>query len=95
MDWVTAVILALAIVTAASIIAWAAAPKGWRTIVANAVAGAFVVAAPMIDAVLDYLVGVPLHELFDQKTAIALSLAIGLMNAVWRKFTTTPIGKPR
>ena len=36
MDWVTSIILALGVVSVASIMAWTFVPKGWRTIAANA-----------------------------------------------------------
>ncbi|BAQ18286.1 hypothetical protein [Methyloceanibacter caenitepidi] len=93
MDWVTSIILALGVVSVASIMAWTFVPKGWRTIAANVFAGGLVVVSPYVGELLQYLVGVPWASVYDKKTAFALTLAIGAMNALWRKYTNTPMGR--
>lgn len=96
MDWLMSVIVAVGVVSAASIIAWAVAPKGWRTVVANAAAGVLVFAGPAVGDALHYLSGVPWHDVTtDKPTAIATTFAVIVMNGMWRKFTTTPMGRPR
>ena len=88
MDWVMSAAVASGVVIAAFIIAWQFFPQGWRTVAFNALTIAATVAGPVIE----HLVAVPWHEVFDQQTAFFIVLFINVANIAFRSMTTTPVG---
>lgn len=65
------------------------APKGWRTIAANVVAGGAVVLGTLLDA----LSGFDWREVLPPDYAAYVVLAMTILNLVLRVVTTTPIGQ--
>lgn len=64
------------------------APKGWRTIVVNAVAGIIPVATVFFDA----LANVDLTKFLDKPMALGLGLGVIVVNLFLRAITTTAVG---
>ena len=88
MDWLISMIVAFGFVAAILVVAWAFAPKGWRTVVANTLAAVGVTIGPL----LEHLASVPWHEVMDKKTAFLIVLAVNAMNILLRKLTDSPMG---
>lgn len=82
------IMLALGLVGAVFIIAWVFAPKGWRTVVFNVLAGIGIFIGP----VLEHLVGVKWEPLVGPEYSVWVTQGVILANLLWRIKTTTPIG---
>lgn len=59
-------------------------PKGWRTVVVNAVAGGLAVSADLLSAV---------HDALPANWGFYAVIVVNCINIVLRRATTTPIGR--
>lgn len=87
---VLSIILGVGLAVVAFIIGCTMAPKGWRTRVSNTVSAIAAVALPISQK----LVVLPWLDLIDNVwTAIAMVVAVNVLNTVLRQFTNTQAGK--
>lgn len=93
MTWITSAIVAVGFAAVVLSIAWAFAPKGWRTIVANALSGFAITVVPLAQPIFDQLTVVAWNDVFDATTAVFITVAVNVMNIWLRKITTTPMGE--
>ena len=82
-------LLVLALLAAAFVLAAMLAPKGWRTIAFNAVAGLPVAGAEIANV----LGGFDWTKVMSPQNASWAGLAVLVLNAALRAMTSTPIGK--
>lgn len=91
MDALTGIIIAVGFAAVILLVAWAIAPKGWRTIVANSLAVASVYVSPLIL----HLMSIPWSEVYNAQTAFWIIQGLALLNLLLRLVTDTPVGERR
>lgn len=83
------VVLSLVIVILAFVLVLNVAPKGWRTVLFNAIAGVPVVGS----AIAEMLTGFEWTKVFDGRVASWVGLAVLILNVWLRAITGTPLGR--
>lgn len=93
LHFIIAVVVGVLLVGLAFTLAMVWAPKGWRTVVTNSLAGIPIIGSIAID-ITDKLVGVDLSTYIDNVT-LAKTVALGLLiaNVFLRAVTDTALGK--
>ena len=79
-------LLAVAVIL---ILSYYFAPKGWRTVVFNAISTVASVLIPTVS----YLADFPWAQYLEPQVAVVLIVGINLANKWLRSITTSPVGK--